>query len=118
MFFPVELTRFTARFFQSGALLEWETATESNNLGFNVQRSVDGVTFHEIDFVPGAGNTTRPEQYSFFDPQPGQVAYYRLAQQDFDGSQFLSPMEVVRINSVEKRCPTIPNPIAVGQSLQ
>ncbi|TZF85504.1 T9SS type A sorting domain-containing protein (plasmid) [Pedobacter sp. BS3] len=84
---PVELTAFTGRKQFNGSYLTWQTASEQNNARFIIERSTDGNSFHELGDVKGAGNAARPLAYSFLDnnPYPG-LNYYRLKQQDFDGT--------------------------------
>ncbi len=84
---PVELVSFNAVSENSGILLSWKTATELNNNGFEVQRSVNDNDFYTIGFVKGNGTTTSPNSYSFFD-SPGNSGryFYRLKQVDFDGT--------------------------------
>ena len=91
---PVELTSFSARILNGETLLEWETATETNNEGFEVQRS--GVRsrsvgnelkiWKAVGFVAGKGTTTEEQQYHFTDTEVPEGNYiYRLKQIDFDG---------------------------------
>ncbi len=84
---PVELTMFTAERLEAGVLLSWETATETNNSGFEVERSRDSENFASIGFVPGKGTTTQKSNYNFIDTdiEIGSY-YYRLKQVDFDGT--------------------------------
>ncbi|MCB0517744.1 MAG: T9SS type A sorting domain-containing protein [Lewinellaceae bacterium] len=99
---PVELVRFTGKEVDGKALLEWETASELNNEGFNVERSRDGRLWENIGFVAGNGTTTTAQYYSFLDEKPlsphvggcegGCVNYYRLKQTDFDGNFEYSPV--------------------------
>lgn len=81
---PVELATFQF----DGSKLVWSTATEKNNLGFEVQRSVTGVSedFQTIGFVKGQGTKTSPTFYSFIDSEVRSGKYYyRLKQIDFNG---------------------------------
>jgi hypothetical protein len=84
---PVELTSFTASVTGNNVELLWETATEINNSGFDIERKSENSEFSKIGFVPGFGTTTETKLYSFkdMDMQPG-VYSYRLKQIDFDGS--------------------------------
>ncbi|HQF43020.1 MAG TPA: T9SS type A sorting domain-containing protein, partial [Ignavibacteriaceae bacterium] len=84
---PVELTMFTAERLDAGVLLSWETATETNNSGFEVERSRDSENFASIGFVKGNGTTTQKSNYNFIDTdiEIGNY-YYRLKQVDFDGT--------------------------------
>lgn len=84
---PVELTTFNAYKRASGVLLEWQTASEINNAGFEVQRSKDGKTWENLGFVEGVGNTLEIKDYTYWDEAPLEgVNYYRLKQLDFDGN--------------------------------
>ncbi|MCA2005057.1 MAG: T9SS type A sorting domain-containing protein [Ignavibacterium sp.] len=85
---PVELTSFTGIYRNNTTVLEWNTATETNNRGFEVQRSTDGSSFASVGFVEGKGTTTNPAKYSFIDDGifPSTKYYYRLKQIDYDGS--------------------------------
>jgi len=69
-------------------MLAWKTATETNNLGYAVQRSLDGQSFIDIGFVTGSGTTTEAKSYSFIDSDLGtaQKLYYRLRQIDYNGT--------------------------------
>ncbi|MCE7858044.1 MAG: T9SS C-terminal target domain-containing protein, partial [Ignavibacteria bacterium CHB3] len=83
---PVELTSFTATANLGAVELNWITATETNNRGFEVQRSAGG-EFETIAFVEGHGTTTQTNAYSYTDKTVGTGSYsYRLKQVDFDGT--------------------------------
>jgi hypothetical protein len=85
---PVEMLYFSAKSIESQYIkLEWATATEINNEGFEVEKSIDGVNFEKVGFVAGAGNYTGKLDYSYddFEVKTGVVYYYRLKQIDFDG---------------------------------
>jgi hypothetical protein len=98
---PIELLSFSAKNIDnSEVLLEWVTATETNNDFFTLERSVDGVNFEVIGTVDGAGNSTTTLYYSFVDDDPySGISYYRLKQTDFDGSFAYSDLEAVEIDS-------------------
>jgi N-acetylneuraminic acid mutarotase len=86
LFIPVELTSFTASASEGVVELSWITATETNNKGFEVQRSSSG-EFETIAFVEGHGTTTESQAYSYTDRNVSVGSYsYRLKQIDFDGS--------------------------------
>jgi hypothetical protein len=67
--------------------VSWATASEQDNKGFEVMRSVDGVNFTNIGWVDGNGTTTDQHNYLYNDKtvQPNVVYYYRLNQVDVDG---------------------------------
>jgi len=83
---PVEFTLFSGSYVNGAVLLEWTTATETNNYGFEIQKRYDNTSFEKIGFVPGNGTTTNGMQYSFEDNDllTGRI-YYRLKQLDFNG---------------------------------
>jgi hypothetical protein len=84
---PVELVSFTYTKLNDGILLSWKTATETNNAGFSIERSIDSGNYSEVGFVGGKGTTTEPQVYSFFDDKVESGKYfYRLKQIDFDGT--------------------------------
>jgi subtilisin family serine protease len=89
---PVELTSFSFDVFKDDVNLKWSTASETNNDGFEVQRAVLHPEFGKSPFIPltfirGYGTTAEFQSYSYTDKQlnPG-IYFYRLKQQDFDGS--------------------------------
>jgi hypothetical protein len=87
---PVELVSFTASLTQGNVVLNWETATEINNRGFEIERSTKG-EFTTVGFIPGAGTTTKKQTYTFTDKQVLVGSHsYRLKQIDFNGSYIYS----------------------------
>jgi predicted TIM-barrel fold metal-dependent hydrolase len=84
---PVELSSFSAKAQGNSVELIWTTASETNNFGFDVERSRNGNEFTKIGFVRGSGATTISKQYKYFDRglDPGRYDY-RLKQIDADGS--------------------------------
>ena len=88
---PVELTSFTASTVENKVVLNWQTATEVNNYGFEVQRSVASgqlSAWETIGFVDGNGNSNSVKEYSFVDasiPLSASSISYRLKQIDNDG---------------------------------
>ena len=96
---PVELTSFTARIDERNIILNWTTATETNNLGFEIQRKSNS-HYRTIGFVDGYGTTTETQNYSFADINPGTGLYhYRLKQIDFNGTEeFSQEIEVEFFN--------------------
>ena len=87
---PVELTSFSAAVNGSSVVLNWQTATEINNSGFEVERLMSNV-WEKIGFVTGAGTTSETRSYSFADENVQAGTYsYRLKQIDFDGSFYYS----------------------------
>ncbi len=95
-FIPVELTSFTVKSVNGKAVLNWRTATETNNQGFDVEMSSDNNSFKKIGFVPGFGTSSESHSYTYTaDIQNSAKTYYRLKQVDFDGaSEYSNVVEV------------------------
>jgi len=92
---PVELSSFTALVYDNDVELNWITATETNNQGFEIERSA-GDDFEKIAFVEGFGTTAASQYYTYMDKglKPGNYTY-RLRQIDFDGQfKYSDPVEV------------------------
>jgi Secretion system C-terminal sorting domain len=82
--------------------LNWQTATEKNNSGFEIQRShqSENPDWKQIGFVEGHGTTTQEHSYSFTDKNLAKGNYsYKLSQIDFDGTKTDSKIVAVEINS-------------------
>jgi len=97
---PVELTSFSANINGDDVTLNWITASEVNNQGFEVQREMQNGEFGIIGFVEGNGTTTEIQNYSFTDENllPGTHTY-RLKQVDFDGTSELSDVIEVEVST-------------------
>jgi hypothetical protein len=91
---PVELISFNAEIFDNDVKLNWATATETNNAGFELQRSTSNEEFKRIGFIEGNGTSTERNIYNFIDKNlnPGKYCY-RLKQLDYDGS-FVYSIEI------------------------
>ena len=100
---PVELTAFNANVQDQNVLLSWSTSTETNNKGFQIQRSEvrDQVSdWKELGFVEGNGTSLDKHNYSYKDNNISSGKYkYRLKQIDFDGSFKFSNEIEVNVNS-------------------
>jgi hypothetical protein len=86
---PVTLVSFTAEAVNNQYIeLNWVTASEINNSGFQVERSTDGISYQSIGWVDGHGTSTVTNDYQLSDMTaiPGVVYYYRLKQVDVDGN--------------------------------
>ncbi len=116
---PVELTSFTALINENNSVeLNWETATEINNYGFEIEKSYPGpVSLNEgdsyegspslkewekIGFVKGNGNSNSPKSYNFTDKElPEGKVLYRLKQIDYDGTfEYSNVLEVSSTQSI------------------
>ena len=100
---PVELISFSAVIIENGIKLNWFTATETNNAGFAIERSLDGTNYSEIFFVGGNGTTTNRNVYTYLDKTAiAGINYSRLKQIDFDGSYEYSQVAIVNLGVPDK----------------
>ena len=118
---PVELVTFTCEVDNKVVTLFWQTATETNNQGFEIERArlrssnYAEASWERIGFVEGKGTTTEIQSYSFTDkPEPGMYKY-RLKQIDFDGTFAYSPeveaeVKAPNVFSLEQNYPNPFNP--------
>ena len=82
---PVSLVEFTGMIVGKDVRLEWSTASESNNKGFEVERSADASKWLSIGFVKGSGTSSTRQRYSLIDRDvPTGKYFYRLKQVDYD----------------------------------
>ena len=97
---PVELSRFGANRTDVGIIIEWTTASETDNAGFNILRSQtkDG-SFEKVNptLIPGAGTTAERQTYTWTDTaaKPNVAYYYRIEDVSFSGNR--QPLATVRM---------------------
>lgn len=102
---PVELTSFSAVADRDAVWLQWETASETNNAGFEVQHASGSgaeeaqAAWTVLGFVEGAGTTLETRRYAYQAAAlaPG-VHRFRLRQVDYDGAFEYSPVVEVRVD--------------------
>ncbi|MFO7447794.1 MAG: T9SS type A sorting domain-containing protein [Ignavibacteriaceae bacterium] len=106
---PVELSVFAANVTGEDVILKWRTETELNNFGFEIERSVPGLSASGSDkqqwgivgFIRGNGNSSIPIEYQFVDESPESGKWlYRLKQIDHDGTFSYSEIVEAEINSM------------------
>jgi hypothetical protein len=108
---PVSLKNFIAKKEGSKVDLTWTTSSETNNLGFEVQRSNNGSAYTKIGFVSSVGNTTAEVKYQFTDPAPlPGKNYYRLKQIGLDNRTTLSAIRILDISKELQDLQVYPNP--------
>lgn len=112
---PVKLISFTGVKSLNDVKLTWITSSELNNHFFEVQRSLDNVSFQNIGKVKGSGTSSIINHYQFTDENAIQLnrsaLYYRLRQVNFDGSFETSKSVLVTMDGVQPSAPVIvPNP--------
>jgi photosystem II stability/assembly factor-like uncharacterized protein len=123
---PVELISFTAELIEDGVMLNWTTATEINNLGFEIERASSSYTpiqgWEKIGFVAGFGTTTEPNIYCFADENVTKGTYkYRLKQIDYSGTFSYSDVVEVEFNQAPEKFQlyqNYPNPFNPSTSIK
>lgn len=115
---PVNFITFTAKRNQSTVHLYWETATESNNSGFEIQRQIGNGAFQPIVFIPTKaimGNSEQKLSYTYDDVNPSTVANtYRIRQIDITRQSRFSEVRAVRGIGQREGILVYPNPITNG----
>ncbi len=99
---PVEMMSFNAAADNKNVILNWVTATETNNKGFEIERSqgTDVRNWKKIGYLAGSGTVTEPKTYSFTDMNVASGIYsYRLKQIDYDGSFNYSAEVQIEVNA-------------------
>lgn len=110
---PVSLSSFAAKAENSAAKVQWTTLSEQNNQEFILSRSSDGKTFSVLARIKGAGNSSTPKTYLYFDRQPlNGTNYYQLEQMDSDGRINLVGTGVVNFKLSTATILVYPNPTA------
>jgi len=127
---PVELIAFTASANDNVVLLNWQTTTEVNNYGFEIQKlevrsqKLEEDGWEKVGFVEGAGNSNSPKEYSFIDQEYDQdqgIIKYRLKQIDFDGQFEYSDVVEIEVNVLPTEfslSQNYPNPFNPSTSIE
>ncbi|GIV44124.1 MAG: hypothetical protein KatS3mg035_1247 [Bacteroidia bacterium] len=113
--FPVELLslRATPNYDTKSIVVDWITASEFNNAGFHLQRSVDGTNFNNIAWIDGQGTTQQQHTYVYDDKDVvfNQKYYYRLDQRDLNGASTISNVvEAILFSQESFNVVVYPNP--------
>ena len=111
---PVQLTSFTGIESQGNIMLSWQTSTETNNYGFDIERNNS-----KIGFISGSGNSNSIKKYSYIDKNfPTGNLDYRLKIINTDGSftySNLVSLNVVFKNELEQN---YPNPFSSESNIE
>ena len=109
---PVEMSLFTAILEGTAVSLDWQTASEEQNAGFFVQKSIDGKRWENLSFVEGTGTTYEVQNYNFMDENPvNGINYYRLKQLDFDNNFEYSDIKTIQYGDKQNAIAVYPNPV-------
>src|SRR5690606_29225341 len=116
---PVVFGSFNAERHRSNVILTWETETESNSRGFDLQRELGDNKWRSIAFIPSkaeGGNSSSMIRYEHNDLNTYRgITNYRILQVDFDGQMMFSPVRSVRGDGQPNGTLIFPNPSSNGQ---
>ena len=116
---PVSFRAFTAARNNSVVALKWTTATESNNLGFEIQRLIGNGGWQTLSFIASkahGGNSSSDLFYSYADLNPTKgISQYRIKQVDIDNRSKLSEIRAVRGDGQRGKTIVYPNPSSDGK---
>src|SRR5690606_37799958 len=119
---PVTLSSFIASYLLENVTLNWSTASETNNYGFEIERSTNKKDWRLVGFKEGNGTTTEEHSYSFIDDLFGVNSYklyYRLIQIDFNGSfEYSNVIEIDLALSSFSLSQNYPNPFNPKTSIE
>lgn len=108
-FLPVKLVNFYGKALDKSNELYWEIATAQNLSKIVIERSEDGISYGQIGEINSAINSNQKHNYSFNDPSPQEVEYYRLSFIDNDGKSEYSPIIILK-RKVSSKIDIFPNP--------
>jgi uncharacterized repeat protein (TIGR01451 family) len=113
---PVILSYFTANLqLNKQVKIDWTTSTEINSSIFEIERSIDGITFNVVTTKAAAGNSSTTINYSINDNTTSVTApivYYRLKQIDLDGKTIISKIVSVKLKKTIGNFTVSPNPFS------
>jgi hypothetical protein len=119
---PVELSSFIASVNENDVTLSWQTATELNNSGFDVERTEANEEWEKIGFVSGNGTTTEIHTYTFSDKDvPAGTYNYRIKQIDYDGTfEYFELEQLISISPPDNfsLLQNYPNPFNPGTTIK
>jgi hypothetical protein len=109
---PIDLLSFSGECLYNQIRLNWETASESNNDYFSIERSKDGINWVEIGKINAEGNSSTSSKYFLDDEnQYNEISYYRIKQHDFSGvARTFSPISVQNCYFGNEVLSIFPNP--------
>lgn len=115
---PVSLINFEAKATGNTVVLNWATASETNNAYFIVERSNDQQHWSEVGRVNGKSNSQERTDYSLIDEEPySGRSFYRLSQVNIDGKKHIARIAMVYLAASEEQRLLYPNPLHGNESL-
>ncbi|MEO8771016.1 MAG: SdrD B-like domain-containing protein [Ferruginibacter sp.] len=114
---PVICSDFSANQFNDEIKVQWKTYTEVNTRGFNLQRSLDGISFENIAWINAQGNSTGTFNYLYSDKGTSGISdvnnyYYRLQEIDISGNgKYICNILMVKYKAQKSQVIIYPNPV-------
>jgi len=108
---PIGLENFTLTPQTNMIMVDWEMDSYPNTKGFEVQRAEDNVSFKDIAWVPGNGNSSGKYEWPDKDVEPGVTYYYRIKQVDLDEKVTYSDTKRASLKGSDNAVRIIPNPV-------
>lgn len=118
---PVELISFSAELLEGEIVLKWETASEINNSGFEIQKKNNNNNWEKVAFVEGKGTTSNNSNYIYKDRNYDRnQIFYRLKQIDYNGSFKYSEVVEAGLNDISgyKLYQNYPNPFNPSTTIE
>lgn len=115
----IELERIWAEKANNEIVIHWTTASETNNMSFELQKSIDATSFERIAWIDGKGNSTSTSNYKYTDTdiQEKIIYYYRLKAIETDGKHQYSPIVSATYEGDFADAQVFPNPIRQNEKL-
>jgi hypothetical protein len=107
---PVKLVSYDARKKESRVIITWEADNELGSDYYEVERSLDGITFVPIAKAKSNGNSHGLQSYTVYDASPQTLNYYRLVQYDKDGRKTYYGIRLVNFKDNKAALQVYPNP--------
>lgn len=113
---PVRWASFNAIPYGGQVLLNWSTEAEQHSIHFTVEHSTDGRNWQPAGKVLASGNSAVVRQYRFLHTTPVKgLNYYRITQQDADGSIHYSAVQTLRLTDSKAAVKVLSNPVDGGR---
>jgi len=114
---PILWLDFSATLVGKKVQLNWNTGSETNNKGYEVQRSTDGNNFTTLGFVLANSNPTNFNSYKYIDEANAKKIFYRIKQIDNDGKFSFSKIAIVQLAANNMMVQVVPNPVTTTVEL-
>jgi len=115
----IELEKIWAQNDNNRIIVRWTTSSETDNMGFELERSTDGSTFQRMDWIPGQGNSDINTDYKYVDTNVKKdiVYYYRIKAIETSGRHQYSPTVSSSLKGSTNDVQVFPNPIRPNEQL-